>query len=102
MPNSLPASLTKNESMTGGGGGYVEVAPSVNEKNNNITLGGDNCPDVYTADIGWLPLVLMMVYIFFFNLGYGAMIFITVAEILPLKVRMFIFFYDTVAKMSFL
>ena len=28
-----------------------------------------------------------MLYIFFFNLGYGAMIWITVAEILPLKVR---------------
>ena len=28
-----------------------------------------------------------MTYIFFFNLGYGAMIWITVAEILPLNVR---------------
>ena len=28
-----------------------------------------------------------MIYIFFFNLGYGAMIWITVAEILPLHVR---------------
>ena len=28
-----------------------------------------------------------MVYIFFFNLGYGAMIWITVVEILPLHVR---------------
>ena len=28
-----------------------------------------------------------MIYIFFFNLGYGAMIWITVVEILPLHVR---------------
>ena len=28
-----------------------------------------------------------MTYIFFFNLGYGSMIWITVAEILPLNVR---------------
>ena len=35
----------------------------------------------------WLPLLLLMIYIFFFNLGYGAMIWITVVEILPLHVR---------------
>ena len=37
--------------------------------------------------LGWLPLLILMVYIFFFNLGYGAMIWITVVEILPLHVR---------------
>jgi len=41
----------------------------------------------YTHSIRWLPLLLLMIYIFFFNLGYGAMIWITVAEILPLHVR---------------
>jgi len=40
-----------------------------------------------THSIRWLPLLLLMIYIFFFNLGYGAMIWITVAEILPLHVR---------------
>ena len=43
--------------------------------------------DGVTADIGWLPLALLMTYIFFFNLGYGSMIWITVAEILPIHVR---------------
>merc|ERR1712004_617269 len=41
----------------------------------------------YTHSIRWLPLLLLMIYIFFFNLGYGAMIWITVVEILPLHVR---------------
>ena len=45
------------------------------------------CPWTHTADIGWLPLALLMTYIFFFNLGYGSMIWITVAEILPIHVR---------------
>lgn len=45
------------------------------------------CPAIYTESFGWLPLLLMMMYIFFFNLGYGAMIWITVVEILPLHVR---------------
>jgi hypothetical protein len=47
----------------------------------------DKCPHYYTENIGWLPLVILMIYIFFFNLGYGAMIWITVVEILPLNVR---------------
>ena len=46
-----------------------------------------DCPWTYTANIGWLPLALLMTYIFFFNLGYGSMIWITVAEILPIHVR---------------
>ena len=45
------------------------------------------CEAIYTHSIRWLPLLLLMIYIFFFNLGYGAMIWITVAEILPLHVR---------------
>ena len=40
---------------------------------------------LYTS--GWLPMLILMVYILFFNLGYGAMIWITVVEILPLHVR---------------
>ena len=51
-------------------------------------LGGNsNCPAIYTEYLGWLPLLILMVYIFFFNLGFGAMIWITVAEILPQRVR---------------
>ena len=45
------------------------------------------CTWTHTANIGWLPLALLMTYIFFFNLGYGSMIWITVAEILPIHVR---------------
>ena len=45
------------------------------------------CDPIYTQSIRWLPLLLLMIYIFFFNLGYGAMIGITVVEILPLQVR---------------
>ncbi len=39
--------------------------------------------------LGWLPLLDLMVYIFVFNLGYGAMVWITVIEILPAHVREF-------------
>ena len=46
-----------------------------------------DCVEIYTGNLGWLPLVLLMVYIFTFNLGYGSMIWITVAEILPARVR---------------
>jgi hypothetical protein len=30
--------------------------------------GGDICPAIYTENLGWLPLLILMVYIFFFNL----------------------------------
>ena len=73
-------------------------------------ISAENCEDIYTHSIRytlyiwnkpsyflilwnflfnfrWLPLLLLMIYIFFFNLGYGAMIWITVVEILPLHVR---------------
>ena len=36
---------------------------------------------------GWLPLLNLMAYIFFFNIGYGSMVWITVAEILPAHTR---------------
>ncbi len=97
VPNSLPSAFTKDD-----GDGYDDVVGIValsdnanesfannnnNSNNNNATGdGAAKCPPVYTSDIGWLPVVLLMVYIFFFNLGYGAMIWITVAEILPLQV----------------
>ena len=42
---------------------------------------------IYTQNLGWLPMLLAMLYIFFFNLGYGAMIWITMVEILPQHVR---------------
>ena len=58
---------------------------------NLLSAATDNCttsvPAIHTAGLGWLPLLLLMLYIFFFNLGYGSMIWITVAEILPLHVR---------------
>lgn len=44
-----------------------------------------NCYDM--SQVRWLPLILLMIYIFVFSLGYGAMIWITVAEILPMKIR---------------
>lgn len=55
----------------------------------NVTKAAEEefCKAIYTHSIRWLPLLLLMVYIFFFNLGYGAMIWITVVEILPLHVR---------------
>ena len=55
----------------------------------DLTAGSEDlkCEAIYTHSIRWLPLLLLMIYIFFFNLGYGAMIWITVAEILPLHVR---------------
>merc|ERR1719219_428333 len=37
--------------------------------------------------LGWIPLFNLMAYIFFFNLGYGSMVWITVAEILPAHTR---------------
>jgi len=48
-----------------------------------------NKPDcqAYTRNLGWLPMLLAMLYIFFYNLGYGAMIWMTVVEILPQHVR---------------
>jgi len=56
---------------------------------NDLTAGSEDqtCHAIYTHSIRWLPLLLLMIYIFFFNLGYGAMIWITVAEILPIHVR---------------
>ncbi len=53
----------------------------------NLTDSTNNCPATYTEDIGWLPMFILMIYILFFNLGYGAMIWITVVEILPLHIR---------------
>ncbi|TRY78837.1 hypothetical protein TCAL_06755 [Tigriopus californicus] len=53
----------------------------------SVIKGNKDCPSIYTAHLGWLPLVILMLYIFFFNLGYGSMIWITVAEILPQHVR---------------
>lgn len=44
----------------------------------NATGNSTNpCPEPYTGGLGWLPVFLLMKYIFFFNLGYGSMIWIT-------------------------
>jgi len=39
------------------------------------------------GNLGWLPLATLMMYIFVFNLGFGAMVFITASEILPPHAR---------------
>ena len=31
-------------------------------------LNEKECPAIYTENLGWLPLLILMVYIFFFNL----------------------------------
>ena len=36
---------------------------------------------------GWLPLATLMVFIFVYNVGYGAMVFITAVELLPTRVK---------------
>jgi hypothetical protein len=45
---------------------------SINDTNRlestNDDGGGDICPAIYTENLGWLPLLILMVYIFFFNL----------------------------------
>ena len=28
----------------------------------------NSCPAIYTGNLGWLPLLILMIYIFFFNL----------------------------------
>jgi len=58
---------------------------SVNEV--SLFSNADDCPKIHTENIQWLPLLLLMLYIFFFNLGYGALIWMTVVEILPQHVR---------------
>ena len=66
---------------------------SANDTCNNTSItesdffNSEDCPKIHTEGIGWLPLLLLMLYIFFFNLGYGAMIWITAVEILPQHVR---------------
>ena len=37
--------------------------------------------------VGWLPLATLMVFIFVYNVGYGAMVFITAVELLPTRVK---------------
>merc|ERR1719400_2046171 len=58
---------------------------SVNET--SVFFNSEDCPKIHTENIQWLPLLLLMLYIFFFNLGYGALIWMTVVEILPQHVR---------------
>ncbi len=82
MINSLPSAFSKEDGASSVGGGSGVVAAEGGGG------GGDgDCPKPYTSGLERLPLILLMAYIFFFNLGFGAMIWITVAEILPMKVR---------------
>ena len=53
----------------------------------SVFFNSEDCPKIHTENIQWLPLLMLMLYIFFFNLGYGALIWITVVEILPQHVR---------------
>lgn len=53
----------------------------------SVFFNSEDCPKIHTENIQWLPLLLLMLYIFFFNLGYGALIWMTVVEILPQHVR---------------
>ena len=53
----------------------------------SVFFNSEDCPKIHTEHIQWLPLLLLMLYIFFFNLGYGALIWMTVVEILPQHVR---------------
>jgi len=72
------------------GNGTTSIS-TLSTNGTDLTTGSGSedlkCEAIYTHSIRWLPLLLLMIYIFFFNLGYGAMIWITVAEILPLHVR---------------
>jgi len=70
------------------GNGTTSIS-TLSTNGTDLTAGSEDlkCEAIYTHSIRWLPLLLLMIYIFFFNLGYGAMIWITVAEILPLHVR---------------
>ena len=79
MLNSLPSSFRKDDDASS------DLALASTTSLNSTD--GSSCSPVYTESINWLPLALLMAYIFFFNIGYGAMIWITVAEILPMQVR---------------
>ncbi|XP_023342985.1 facilitated trehalose transporter Tret1 [Eurytemora carolleeae] len=52
-----------------------------------IELGKISAEGCSYGNLGWLPLCTLMIYIFVFNLGIGAMVFITMAEILPPHAR---------------
>ena len=57
------------------------------ESTGSVFFNSEDCPKIHTENYQWLPLLLLMLYIFFFNLGYGGLIWITVVEILPQHVR---------------
>ena len=65
----------------------ITVQNCTDESSQSVFFNSEDCPKIHTESIQWLPLLLLMLYIFFFNLGYGAMIWITVVEILPQHVR---------------
>lgn len=54
--------------------------------NFNTTLPGGEY-DHRPAVLGWLPLVTVIVYLFLGNVGYGTLIWVVTAELLPPKVR---------------
>ena len=48
-------------------------------------LGGGE-EDSYTSPVGWLPLVAIIGFLFLGNVGYGTLIWVVTAELLPPKV----------------
>lgn len=52
----------------------------------NITGGGENGGEG-GSPMGWLPLVAIIAFLFLGNVGYGTLIWVVTAELLPPKVR---------------
>ena len=63
---------------------YKNIGHSINLKN---FLANEKKTLLTILFLGWLPLATLMVFIFVYNLGYGAMVFITAVEILPTRVK---------------
>ena len=58
------------------------------DENKNCTITEDGEPDCGTVDdIGWLPLVCLMVYIAAFSLGFGPLPWAMNAEMFPQEAK---------------
>jgi len=56
-------------------------------KINNSEMNQTELSLTCSYGLGLLPIVTSMVYIFMFNIGYGSLVFMTAAEILPAHIR---------------
>lgn len=56
-------------------------------KTNNSEMEEADVTLTCSYGLGLLPIVTSMVYIFMFNIGYGSLVFMTAAEILPAHIR---------------